>query len=171
VNSELLALYGLAMREAQRLERRLRDVSLVHQTAIKLLNGRTVGLEDFNQALAEGNGKTLGRLFRRYGEELGTIGARAPAPETVDEIVQLRNFLAHHYFERQRYRDGQTALPKAIRELPGNHIFGDEYLDDIQEAHPTAMAELRAAVEHLQGHVRILGGWLFRILEALGIQP
>ena len=171
VNTQLLAEYGLAMREAQRLERRLRQVSLSHQLAMKLVHGKTVEVEDFNQALAEGNGKTMGKLFRRYAEALSALGAKPPPQADLDDVVQLRNFLAHHYFERQRYCDGQSPLPKVIRELPGNHLFTEEYLDNIQEPHPNAISEVRAALEQLQHHVRLLDDWLAGILDAMEIQP
>ena len=161
------------MREAQRFERRVGQLSACHRIALAFLEKNPMKSDDVKAAFQAGNGKTLGALLQRYRTELSKLGVCLPSePLTseLDDVLAVRNFLAHHFFERQ-FGDEFTAIPTCFEGLPGNHRFTEEYLDNIHEPHPIALRELGYAHELFARNVHILDRWLAAVLDTLGIRP
>jgi hypothetical protein len=173
VNLEVLAAYGLAMREAQRLERRLWQLSVVHSSALKLVRRQTVEPDEIEAAFAAYDGKTLGARLRRYRNELANLALPAlseVASKRLDDALAVRNFLAHHFFERHPAEDFGS-IPSCIKALPGSHGFVEGYLDNIKEPHPTAMAELAYSRDLFVDVVRSIDAWMSKLLDAMGVRP
>lgn len=173
VNSDVLVAYGKAMREAQRLERCLWQLSVCHNVAVSVVKKRVVEPDEVEAAFGEYDGKTLGARVRRYRKELSGLGLPPLSQEAsskLDNALAVRNFLAHHFFDRHP-GDDFASIPRCIKELPGDHKFHAGYLDNIKEPHPTAMTELSYAHDLFVENVSILGKWMSQLLEALGVRP
>jgi hypothetical protein len=173
VNSEVLAAYGRAMREVQRLERTLWQLSICHHVVIRLKKKETIEEDEVENAFASFDGKTLGGKVKKYRDELVEIGFPSlsmPGSARLKDALAVRNFLAHHYFNRHP-ADDFASIPDCIKALPGDHRFAGDYLDNIMEPHPVAMAELLYARDLFAAVDREIGDWMAKVLDALGIRP
>src|SRR5437773_3623338 len=103
VNFEVLAAYGRAMREAQRLEHTLWQLSVCHRMVIKLKKKEAIEPHEVENAFASNDSSTLGRKVKKYRDELAELGVPTlsmPANTRLKDALAVRNFVAHHFFNR-----------------------------------------------------------------------
>jgi len=155
-DKETYAFYGLAAYWAQVLESGALNLAIV----LKLPDVNLVTQELFEELYANLTRRTLGQLLN---QARNVIDIAEADQKYLDEALELRNLLVHHYF-RNHAEDfvsevGRTDMKKELQDIISKFRNADKLLDSIylplwekygvtEEFIENELTEMRKRVEH-----------------------